>query len=185
MSNAVRSTAGALALSLTALAAFTPVVAGAQDASCKQVFSAIKLLSSTPNHQYFTISGAQPDSLAQTNEMINTGHARYVKMNGLWQTMPGSPREIMKQEEENFKKSKTVCRLLREEMLDGTATTVYVEQSQTGPIGSIGTLWIAKSSGLPVHEEVNTDSGTGPAGMRHLDIRISYTDVKEPVIEKK
>jgi hypothetical protein len=184
MSGAVRSIAGALALSLTALAVLTPCVTRAQDASCKQVFNALKLLSNTPNHQYFTISGAQPDSLAQTNEMINTGHARYVKLNGLWQTMPGSPREIMKQEEENFKKSKTVCRVLRDEMLDGTATTVYVEQSQTGPISSVGTLWIAKSNGLPVHEEVNTDSGTGPAGMRHLDIRIVYTDVKAPVLEK-
>ena len=184
MKRSLRPTAGAACFCLTWLAAFTSSAALAQDASCKQVFSAIKSLSSTPNHQYFTISGAQPDSLAQTNEMINTGHARYVKMNGLWQTMPGSPREIMKQEEENFKKSKTVCRLLREEMLDGTATTVYVEQSQTGPISSLGTIWVAKSSGLPVHEEVNTDSGTGPAGMRHLDIRIVYSDVKPPTLEK-
>ena len=184
MTTSFRSTAGAAWLGLTFLAALAPCAAFAQDASCKQVVNAIKLLSSTPNHQYFTISGAQPDSLAQTNEMINTGHARYVKMNGLWQTMPGSPREIMKQEEENFKKSRTVCRLLREEMLDGTATTVYVEQSQTGPISSLGTLWISKSNGLPVHEEVNTDSGTGPAGMRHLDIRIVYKDVQAPVLEK-
>jgi hypothetical protein len=166
------------------LAASTSPRAQAQDASCKQVFNAIKSQASTPNHQYFTISGAQPDSRAQTNEMINTGRARYVRMNGLWQMMPGSPHEIMKQEEENFKKSKTVCRLLREETLDGTATTVYVEQSQTGPISSLGTIWIAKSSGLPVHEEVNTDSGTGPAGMRHLDIRIVYTDVRAPLVEK-
>jgi hypothetical protein len=169
---------------MTGLAALATPEVRAQDASCKQVFNAIKSQANTPNHQYFTISGAQPDSLAQTNEMINTGRARYVKMNGLWQIMPGSPHEIMKQEEENFKKSKTVCRLLREELFDGAATAVYVEQSQTGPISSLGTIWISKSSGLPVHEEVNTDSGTGPAGMRHLDIRIRYTDVQAPPVEK-
>jgi hypothetical protein len=74
--------------------------------------------------------------------------------------------------------------LLREEMLEGTATSVYVEQSQTGPISSVGTIWIAKATGLPMREEVNTDAGTGPGGMRHLEIRIVYTDVHAPVVEK-
>jgi hypothetical protein len=162
----------------------TPYVASAQDPSCKQVFNSIKLQANTPNHQYFTISGAEPDSHAQTNEVITTGRARYVLLNGLWQTLSESPREITKREEENFKKSKTVCRLVREEMLEGTATSVFIEQSQTGPISSIGTIWIAKSSGLPMREEVNTDAGTGLSGKRHLEIRIAYTDVHAPVVEK-
>ena len=98
--------------------------------------------------------------------------------------VPESPREMLKREEENFKNSKTVCRVLRDEVVEGTATSVYVEQSQTGSITSIGTVWIAKSSGLPVREQVNTDSGTGPAGQRHLEIRIVYTDVHAPVFEK-
>jgi hypothetical protein len=148
------------------------------------VFNGIKLQANTPNHQYFTISGAEPDSHAQTNEVIDTGRARFVLMDGRWQTMPQSPREIMKREEENFKKSGTICRLLREEMLDGTDTVVYIEQSQTGSISSIGTIWIAKSSGLPVREEVNTDSGIGPAGQRHLEIRIVYADVHAPAVAK-
>ena len=167
-----------------ALAVLVPCFAHAQDASCKQVFNSIKLQANTPNHQYFTISGAEPDSRAQTNEVITTGRARYVAVNGLWQTLTESPREITKREEENFKKSKTVCRLLREEMLEGAATTVYVEQSQTGPITSVGTIWVSKTSGLPVREEVNTDAGTGIAGKRHLEIRIVYTDVRAPVTEK-
>lgn len=173
----------AAVLGLAALAVLTPC-AHAQDPSCKQVFNSLKLQANTPNHQYFTISGAEPDSHAQTNEIITTGRARYVLMNGLWQTLSESPHEITKREEENFKKSKTVCRLLREETLEGTATSVYVEQSQTGPISSLGTIWIAKSSGLPLREEVNTDAGTGPAGKRHLEIRIAYTDVHAPVVEK-
>jgi hypothetical protein len=166
------------------LAALALHAAHAQDASCKQVFNGIRLQANTPNHQYFTISGAEPDSHAQTNEMINTGRARFVLMNGKWQTVPESPREMLKREEENFKNSKTVCRVLRDEVVEGTATSVYVEQSQTGSITSIGTVWIAKSSGLPVREQVNTDSGTGPAGQRHLEIRIVYTDVHAPVLEK-
>jgi hypothetical protein len=184
MNQAARSTAALRCLGLMLFAAFAPHSAHAQDASCKQVFNGIRLEANTPNHQYFTISGAEPDSHAQTNEMINTGHARFVMMNGKWQTIPESPREMLKREEENFKNSKTVCRLLREEIVEGTPTSVYVEQSQTGPITSIGTVWIAKNSGLPVREQVNTDSGTGPAGQRHLEIRIVYTDVHAPVIEK-
>ena len=184
MSQRIRSIAAALTLGLTALAALTPHVARAQDPSCKQVFNSIKSQANTPNHQYFTISGAEPDSHAQTNEIITTGRARYVLMNGLWQTLSESPREITKREEENFKKSKTVCRLLREEVLEGTPTSVYVEQSQTGPISSVGTIWIAKATGLPMREEVNTDAGSGPGGIRHLEIRVVYTDVKAPVVEK-
>lgn len=184
MSRDAASIAATLGLGLAALAALVPHVAHAQDASCKQVFNSIKSQANTPNHQYFTISGAQADSHAQTNEIITTGRARYVLMNGLWQTLTESPREITKREEENFKKSKTVCRLLREEMLEGTVTSVYVEQSQTGPISSVGTIWIAKATGLPMREEVNTDAGTGPGGMRHLEIRIVYTDVHAPVVEK-
>jgi hypothetical protein len=179
-----RSTLTIQCLVLMLCAATAPHAAHAQDASCKQVFNGIKLQANTPNHQYFTISGAEPDSHVQTNELINTGHARFVLMNGKWQTIPESPHEMLKREEENFKNSKTVCRLLRDEVVEGTPTSVYVEQSQTGSITSIGTIWIAKSSGLPVREQVNTDSGNGPAGQRHLEIRIVYTDVHAPVIEK-
>lgn len=158
--------------------------ARAQDASCKAVFNAIRLQAKTPNHQYFTISGAEPDSYAQTNEMINTGSARFVLMNGKWQSEPESPREMLNREEKNFKNSNTVCRVLREELVEGTAATVFVEQSQTGPISSVGLIWIAKSSGLPVREQINTDAGSGAAGKRHLEIRIVYTDVKAPVVTK-
>jgi hypothetical protein len=180
MSLRVRVIAGAVALGALA-AAFTATDALAQDPSCRQVFNGIKLQANTPNHQYITISGAEADSHVQTNEMINTGRARFIRIDGQWQKSPQSPHEIMKIEEENFKKSKTVCRALREEVIDGTAATVYVEQSQTGPISSVGTIWIANRSGLPLREEVNTDSGTGPAGQRHLEIRIVYSDAQTPV----
>jgi hypothetical protein len=158
--------------------------AQAQDASCKSVFSAIRLQAKTPNHQYFTISGAEPDSNAQTNELINTGSARFILAFGKWQKDTESPGEVMRREEKNFKNSNTVCRVLREELVEGTPATVFVEQSQTGPIGSVGMIWIAKSSGLPVREQIDTDAGTGAAGKRHLEIRIVYAGVQAPVITK-
>jgi hypothetical protein len=168
-----------------ALAAALLQTAGAraQDASCKAVFDAIRLQAKTPNHQYFTISGAERDSNAQTNEMINTGSARFILLNGKWQSQAESPREVLKREEKNFKNSNTICRVVREEMVEGTPSTVFVEQSQTGPISSLGLLWIAKSSGLPLREQIDTDAGTGPGGKRHLEIRIVYADVKAPVIK--
>ena len=172
-------------LGSAALALTLPAAPGvrAQDASCKAVFGSIRLQAKTPNHQYFTISGAEPDSNAQTNELINTGSARFVLAFGKWQKDSESPSDVMKREEKNFKNSKTICRVLREEAVDGSPTTVFVEQSQTGPISSLGLIWIAKSSGLPVREEINTDAGTGPAGKRHLEIRIVYAGVQAPVIK--
>jgi hypothetical protein len=157
--------------------------ARAQDASCKAVFNSIRLQAKTPNHQYFTISGAEADSNAQTNEMINTGSERFIFMFGKWQSEPESPGEMLKREEKNFKNSRTVCRVLREEPVEGVPATVFVEQSQTGRISSLGLIWIAKGSGLPVREQIDTDAGTGPAGKRHLEIRIVYTDVKAPVVK--
>jgi hypothetical protein len=158
--------------------------ARAQDASCKAVFNAIRLQAKTPNHQYFTISGAEPDSNAQTNELINTGTAQFILVNGKWQSQPESPREMLKREEKNFKNSNTVCRVLRQELVEGLPATVFVEQSQTGPISSVGMLWIANGSGLPVREQINTDAGTGPAGKRHLEIRIVYTGVQAPTVSR-
>jgi len=184
MSRAARSISGTKCLGVMLLAALAPYAAGAQDASCKQVFNGIKLQAKTPNHQYFTISGAQPDSQALTNEVVHTGTARFDWVNGTWQSVPESPRDVLKREEQNFKNSRAVCRLLRDEMVDGVATAVYMEQSQTGSISSVGTIWIAKNSGLPVHEQFNIDAGTGPAGQRRIDIRIVYKDVHAPVIVK-
>jgi hypothetical protein len=183
MSNAARRITYIWPLAAAAVLLQAPD-APAQDASCKAVFNALRVQAKTPNHQYFTISGAEPDSNAQTNEMINTGSARFILMNGKWQSEPESPREMLKREEKNFKNSNTICRVLREELVEGTATTVFIEQSQTGPISSVGTIWIAKSSGLPVREQIDTDAGTGAAGKRHLEIRIVYTGVQAPVISK-
>jgi hypothetical protein len=168
----------------TAAASLAAADVHAQDASCKVVFNAIRLQAKTPNHQYFTISGAEPDQNAQTNELINTGKARFILAFGKWQKDTESPGEVMKREEKNFKNSKTICRVLRDELVEGTPTTIFVEQSQTGPITSVGTIWIGKSSGLPMREQIDTDAGTGPAGKRHLEIRIVYTDVKAPVVPK-
>jgi hypothetical protein len=159
--------------------------APAQDASCKAVFNAIRLEARTPNHQYFTISGAEPDSHAQTNEMINTGSARFILVNGKWQSEPESPREMLKREEKNFKNSNTICRVLRGEVVEGAPATVFVEQSQTGPISSVGLIWIANGSGLPVREQIDTDAGTGPGGRRHLEIRIVYTGVQAPAVTRQ
>lgn len=184
MSTAARRITYAWPLAAAAVALLQVVNARAQDASCKAVFNAIRLQAKMPNHQYFTISGAEPDSSAQTNEMINTGNARFILMNGRWQSEPESPREMLKREEKNFKNSNTICRVLREELVEGTPATVFIEQSQTGPISSVGMIWIAKNSGLPVREQINTDAGTGAAGKRHLEIRIVYTGVQAPVITK-
>jgi hypothetical protein len=163
---------------MTALLGAAP--ARTEDGGCKALFDALKRQATTPNHQYFTQSTGTPGTKSELSEIINTGTARYLLLNGKWQSVPESPQAMLQREEENQKNSKSNCRLLREELVDGVSTRVYSEHSETGEAKSDGLIWIAKGTGLPVRQRIDVDSGNGPAGSRHVEIRVVYSGVAAP-----
>lgn len=152
----------------------------AEKVGCKALFDSLKRQATTPNHQYFTQSTGTPGAKPEMSEIINTGTARYLLLNGKWQSVPESPQAMLQREEDNEEHSKSNCRLLREEIVDGVSTRVYSEHTETGDAKSDGLIWIAKGTGLPLRQRIDVDSGNGPAGSRHVEIRVVYSGVAAP-----
>lgn len=153
--------------------------AAADDTSCKPVFDAITRLVKTPNHQFLVQSSDAPGSTRQAGEMIFTGKTTYILHDGKWQTSTITPEETLKQDEENRKNSKTQCRALRDEPVEGVNATVYTLHSESEVGKSDGQIWISKASALPLRQKIDL-AMEGIAEKNHVETRFVYSDVAPP-----
>lgn len=162
---------------VVALAIFsfvTPTLAA--DAACQPIFDTRFKLFSVPSHSY-TIESV-PGGKSRTSEAIFTDGAIYVLMRGKWIHSPMTPQGMLKQEEENIRDSKTTCRHVRDEMVNGEAAALYAAHSENDGIKSDAQTWISKSKGLPLKTEEDLDTGDGDK--RHMSIRYEYGNVRPP-----
>jgi hypothetical protein len=60
------------------------------------------------------------------------------------------------------------CQLLREETLHGEAATVYSDVMKAPSGTANGTVWISKSGGLILQQEVNVDMGAKGKGSQTI-----------------
>jgi hypothetical protein len=162
-----------------ALASIGTPAAIADDTSCKPVFDAISRLVKTPNHQFLIQSSDAPGSTPQAGEMIFTGKTTYILHDGRWQTSKITPEETLKQDEENRKNSKTRCRALRDESVEGVSATVYTLHSESEAGKSDGLIWISKATALPLHQKIDL-AMDGIAEKNHVDTRFVYSGVEPP-----
>jgi hypothetical protein len=151
----------------------------ADDTSCKPVFDAISRLVKTPNHQFLIQSSDAPGSTPQTGEMIFTGKTTYILHDGRWQTSTITPEETLKQDEENRKNSRTSCRAVRNESVEGVSATVYTLHSESAVGKSDGLIWISKATALPLHQKIDL-AMEGIAEKNHVDTRFVYSGVEAP-----
>jgi hypothetical protein len=151
----------------------------ADDTSCKPVFDAITRLVKTPNHQFLVQSSDAPGSAPQVGEMIFTGKTTYLLHDGKWQTSNVTPEETLKQDEENRKNSKTNCRALRDESVEGVSATVYSLHSESEVGKSDGQIWISKASALPLRQKIDL-AMEGIAEKNHVETRFVYSGVEAP-----
>ena len=162
---------------VVALAIFSFVTpALAADAACQPIFDTRFKLFSVPTHIY-TVA-ALPGGKSQTSEAIYTNGAIYVLMNGKWIHSRMTPQDMLKQEEENIRDSKSTCRHVRDEVVNGEAAAMYVAHSENDGIKSDAQTWISKSKGLPLKTEEDIDTGGGDK--RHMSIRYEYGNVQAP-----
>jgi hypothetical protein len=68
---------------------------------------------------------------------------------------------------------------LKDEPMGGETAAVYSERSQSGEAQA--QLWISKSSGLLLREEMDIGSG-GQGHATHLSMRYEYANVQAPRI---
>jgi hypothetical protein len=164
---------------LAALALIGSPAATAEDTSCKPVFDAISRLVKTPNHQFLIQSSDAPGSTAQKGEMIFTGKTTYILHDGKWQTSTITPEETLKQDEENRKNSKTSCRAVRDESVEGVSATVYTLHSESEVGKSDGQIWISKASALPLRQKIEL-AMNGITEKNHVETRFVYSGVEPP-----
>ena len=153
------------------------------DATCTTVFAAAKKLLITPAHGYSTKTVAQSPNQPEQSEIIYSGGtsgAIFIKMKGRWIHSRMTAAQMLQQEEENIRDSKTSCRYLRDESVGGEAAAVYSTHSENDGIIGDATIWIGKSRGLPLKEEIDTDVGGGPSGKTHSSEHFDYSNVRPP-----
>jgi hypothetical protein len=167
-------------LFILATALFAPCFlctpAPAADAACQTLFDTRFKLFSVPSHSY-TIE-TFPGGKSQNSEAIFTNGTIYVLMRGKWIHSRMTPQEMLKQEEENIRNSKSTCRHVRDEMVNGEAAALYMGHSENDGVKSDAQTWISKSKGLPLKTEEDLDTGDGDK--RHMSIRYEYGNVQAP-----
>jgi hypothetical protein len=168
-----------------ALMGATPLAA---QGNCQAVDDAMNKVMTTPTHIYTAMSpvpkdGSKPRTEDTSySETIYVGGSAYTKVGGRWSRGGWTPQQVMKQEEENRRKSKYSCRYLRDESVNGETAAVYsthAERSDVGQVKSDSQEWISKSRGLPLRGELDIESGD-VSGKNHLSVRYEYTNVQPP-----
>jgi hypothetical protein len=167
------------ALALVLLAALGARTVSAADSPCKPVFDAITRLIKTPNHQFVTQLSDAPGSTPHPSEMIFTGKTTYIMHDGKWTTSPMTADEALKRDEENRKHSKTSCRLLRSEPVDGVGASLYTLNSDSEYGKSEGQIWISNTDALPLRQQIDLIV-EGAAGKTHVETRFVYAGVRAP-----
>jgi hypothetical protein len=159
---------------LTALAFSIPVFAA--DAGCQVLFDAMTKKFTVPSHGYMT--EAVPGGKSKTSEIIFANGVIYLTHDGKWIRSRMSEQDMLKQEQENIRDSKTACRYLRDESVNGEAAALYEMHSQNDTVKSDGQIWISKSKGMPLHIEADIDTGGGDK--QHMSTRYEYNNVRPP-----
>jgi hypothetical protein len=148
----------------------------AADTTCQTLFDTRLRLFKVSSHSYTTET--LPGGKTQTSEAIFANDAIYVLMKGKWIRSRMTPQDMLKQEEENIRDSKSTCRHVRDEMVNGEAAALYMGHSENDGIKSDAQTWISKSKGLPLKTEEDLDTGDGDK--RHMSIHYEYSNIHPP-----
>lgn len=150
------------------------------DAACRATRRATEKLLHTPHHSFRYTSAAAPDNeAAPESEMIVLNRDTFVRLpNGGWQKGV-SVGELENAFRERLAHARDFsCHYVRDEVLKGEITALYV----TREVSAIGTndttVWISKARGLIVQSE--TDNHLGGEHVIHVSIRHDYVDIHVP-----
>jgi hypothetical protein len=170
-SNILRCTLGLLLIGAAPLAG--------QD-SCQPLNDAMSKVLNTPTHIYSSMSFATDrGNRPVTSETIYAAGSAYTKLNGAWKRSMFTPQQVAKREEENRRNSKTTCRYLKDESVDGETAAVYSTHSETDGQKSDGQIWISKTRGLPLRHEFDIIGGASKKD--HHSTRYEYRNVQPPL----
>jgi hypothetical protein len=148
----------------------------AQD-SCQPVFDALDKVFTTPSHSYSTYT-----VLGRTivGEKIYTQGKVFRRGEGKWMKDSDDPKTLLAKEIESRKQGVANCKVVREESVNGQAATLYSLHGTTQHIKEEAQMWIARSTGLLLREEMDIDGG-GSARKSHMSARYENGNIQPPM----
>ena len=171
------------ALALVATALVPPSTARAQDPLCKQLAAAMLKQITVPFHAYTTEVAGFNGNKPELGEMIGTGDAMYISVNGRWRRSPQTPQQLgtlMRQSAMDMKDHS--CRKVGSEVVAGVPTVHYHVDVKDPDSPSSTELWIA-ANGLPMKSETSMDVGGGAAGHSKTSTRYEYSNIHAPAVK--
>jgi outer membrane lipoprotein-sorting protein len=153
-------------------------VAKADD--CSALFAAMNKVITMPTHLYSTEVAGYNKNVPENSEMIYSGGSIYILVKGKWTRSTMTSAQMVAQQQENERTQKATCQHVRDESVNGEAASVYQAHTDSDGDKSDATVWVSKSRGVPLKEEVDLDVG-GAAGKSHRTVRFDYNNVKPPM----
>jgi hypothetical protein len=153
-------------------------VAHADD--CSALFAAMNKVITTPAHLYSTTVAGYNKNVPESSEMIYSGGAIYILVKGKWTRSTMTSADMVAQQQENQRNQKATCQHVRDESVNGEAAAVYQAHTDSDGDKTDATIWISKSKGVPLKEDIDLDVG-GAAGKSHRTVRFDYNNVKPPL----
>lgn len=148
--------------------------------SCKPVLDAYAKLHGVSNHIYSTTTAAYVGGKSRTAETITIGGVTWVLVNGSWRRSPITAQALAEQERENIANARaSACHHVRDEVVDGVPAALYTTHEEDEDDTNDARVWIARSTGLPLRQEIDLDVG-GADGRSHMSSRFVYANVRAP-----
>ncbi|HEY4215264.1 MAG TPA: hypothetical protein VGM84_27585 [Steroidobacteraceae bacterium] len=168
-----------LSLALSLVLAHSASAAG--ENACKAVNDAILKLAQTPNHSYTESSGAIAGGHSRSTERIATATAVYIQLKGKWLRGTVTPQREMAMQQDALRDERTgTCQYLRDEVVFGETSALYVTHKQDDAGMSDTQIWISRQRGLPLRQVVHLSVGGGKTGESQMTTKYVYENVHAP-----
>lgn len=175
--------AAAIVSTIVATALIPLSSAAAQDPLCKQLAETMFKQLAIPFHAYSTEVAGFNGNKPEQSEMISTGDALYISVNGRWRRSPQTPQQMTAMTRETATDLKYhSCRKVGSEVVAGVPTVHYHVDVKDPDSPSTTELWVA-ANGLPMKSETSMDVGGGAAGRSRISTRYEYTNIHAPVMK--
>ena len=101
-----------------------------------------------------------PGAPATQSEIVTSADKMYVRTNGKWASVPYSAQDMINLVTTLANKSKTSCKTIGPETMQGEAATVYQEQVVSDRNKVVDSkVWISDKRGMPLRVESNLGEG--------------------------
>ena len=159
--------------------AFTAAAAGS---ACQSLAEANAKIYGMPTHMYQIEKAGPAGGKTRSNELIYLNNKMYIMVGGKWSVSKATPADMAASQKEARKEQQLgmTCSVVRDEVVNGEATTLYSAHRKTEDGTTDAQFWVSKSKGAPVKAEMDMDDGAG--GRMHRSLRYEYTNVQAPAV---